>query len=299
MSTSTAQQLIADNHIAFIIPTKDRPADLRQMFDSLQKQTRKPDQIIIVDASLKSIRFVCEGFPSLSVNYLRWTEKPSAARQRNGGLALLNPEINWVCFFDDDQVLHPDALKKAEDFIQKNSDVAFGGLAFCSTDYEKENRSFALKDSWISRKLGLYAPPGQVAPSGWQSVIRNPKTNIALSWMSSAAMLLKRDVLKEIQFDHFFQGYSYLEDLDFSYSVSRKYSLYLLTDAKFDHFHSSGGRSSQYEFGIMEIRNRRYFVRKHRLSVFSYRLAAFLRWCMSLVHGEFSRALGNIRALFS
>ena len=47
----TAQQLIADNHIAFIIPTKDRPADLCRIFDSLQKQTRKPDQVIIVDAS--------------------------------------------------------------------------------------------------------------------------------------------------------------------------------------------------------------------------------------------------------
>ena len=68
--------------------------------------------------------------------------------------------------------------------------------------------------------------------------------------------------------------------------VSRKYHLFLLVDARFDHFHSPAGRGSRYEFGIMEIRNRRYFVQKHHLSLFSYRLAAFLRWCMSLLHGE-------------
>lgn len=284
--------------IAFITPTKDRPEDLRRMLNSLANQTRRPDQVIVVDASTESVESVCREFPVLAVDYLRWTAAPSAAAQRNGGLELLKPEITWVCFFDDDQVLYPDALEKAVDFIQKNSDPLFGGLAFCCTDYEKENRSFRWKDSRLVRKLGLYAPPGQVAPSGWQSVIRHPEGNIPLTWMGSGAMLIKHDILKSIKFDPFFQGYSYLEDLDFSYSISRKYHLYLLTAAKFDHFHSPHGRSSRYKFGIMEIRNRRYFVRKHHLSLFSYRLAVFLRWCISLLHGEFSRALGNIRALF-
>ncbi len=284
--------------IAFITPTRDRPEDLRRMLQSLENQTRRPDQVIVVDASTESVEAVCRKFPALGVNYLRWTAAPSAAAQRNGGLALLKPEIDWICFFDDDQVLYPDALEKAVDFILGNQDHVFGGLAFCCTDYEKENRSFRWKDSRLARKLGLYAPPGQVAPSGWQSVIRHPRKNLALAWMSSSAMMLKREILQSVQFDNFFQGYSYLEDLDFSYSVSRKYHLFLLVDARFDHFHSPAGRGSRYEFGIMEIRNRRYFVQKHHLSLFSYRLAAFLRWCMSLLHGEFSRALGNIRALF-
>lgn len=298
MSTSLTKTYFHDIRIAIITPTKDRADDLRRMLHSLETQRRKPDQIIIVDASNKSVESVCRDFSSLRIDYLHWTEKPSAASQRNGGLPLLNPEINWICFFDDDQVLHPDALAKAEEFISVNKDSELGGFAFCSTDYDKEARSFMLKESWLCQKLGLYAPPGQVAPSGWQSVIRHPEENIPLTWMSSSGMLIKRDILKSIKFDPFFQGYSYLEDLDFSYSISRKYHLFLLVDAKFDHFHSPHGRGSRYEFGIMEIRNRRYFVRKHQLSVFSYRLGAFLRWCMSLLHGEFSRALGNIRALF-
>lgn len=285
-------------HIAFITPTRDRPEDLRRMLQSLENQTRRPDQVIVVDASTESVESVCREFPALGVNYLRWTAPPSAAAQRNGGLALLKPEIDWICFFDDDQVLHPDALKLAEEFITGHEDKSFGGISFFNTDNMMDTRSFWGRDSWLCRKLGLYAPPGQVAPSGWQSVIRIPRENISLSWMGSGAAMLRRDILREFRFDSFFQGNSYLEDLDFSYSVSRKYHLFLLVDARFDHFHSPAGRGSRYEFGIMEIRNRRYFVQKHHLSLFSYRLAAFLRWCMSLLHGEFSRALGNIRALF-
>lgn len=192
--------------IAFITPTRDRPEDLRRMLQSLENQTRRPDQVIVVDASTESVGAVCREFPTLGVNYLRWTAAPSAAAQRNGGLALLKPEIDWICFFDDDQVLYPDALEKAVDFILGNQDHVFGGLAFCCTDYEKENRSFRWKDSRLARKLGLYAPPGQVAPSGWQSVIRHPRENLALAWMSSSAMMLKREILQSVQFDNFFPG---------------------------------------------------------------------------------------------
>ena len=40
------------NHkIAFIVPTMDREKDLQVLLDSLELQSHKPDQIIIVDGS--------------------------------------------------------------------------------------------------------------------------------------------------------------------------------------------------------------------------------------------------------
>ena len=35
--------------LAYVVPTKDRPDDLRKLLESLAAQTRAPDQIVIVD----------------------------------------------------------------------------------------------------------------------------------------------------------------------------------------------------------------------------------------------------------
>ena len=41
--------------IRFIIPTKDRPDDIRSMLNSLALQTRKPDPVIIIDAGTQPL----------------------------------------------------------------------------------------------------------------------------------------------------------------------------------------------------------------------------------------------------
>ena len=37
--------------LAFVVATKDRPAELQRMWDSLVAQSRVPDEVVIVDAS--------------------------------------------------------------------------------------------------------------------------------------------------------------------------------------------------------------------------------------------------------
>lgn len=286
--------------IAFITPTKDRPEELRKMLASLAEQTRCPDQVIVVDASNISNQEVVTEYPNLNISYLEWRNQPSAAAQRNGGIALLEDDINLVCFFDDDQTLNYDALKIMEQFYLDNDTERLAGTAFYCSDYDKFLGNYGLffKNSRLCKKLGLYASAGRVAKSGWQSMIKSTTENLELEWMSSSAMMLKRDILQQYSFDTFFQGYSYLEDLDFSYSISRRYQLILVAKARFDHFHSTNSRISQYKFGIMEVVNRQYFVRKHQLSIPHYRIGVFIRWCISMATGDLQRSWGNIVALF-
>jgi glycosyltransferase involved in cell wall biosynthesis len=72
------------NRIAFVVPTKDRPDDLRKMLASLAQQTRRPDQVIVVDGSDPEVRRVVDEAHSLDVEYVR-EFPPSLARQRNAG----------------------------------------------------------------------------------------------------------------------------------------------------------------------------------------------------------------------
>ena len=72
--------------IVFVTPTKDRPDDIRKMLESFSAQGRRPDQIIVVDGSGEPVEKVVHEVEGLEVDYLRWTDKPSAAAQRNGRL---------------------------------------------------------------------------------------------------------------------------------------------------------------------------------------------------------------------
>ena len=288
-------------NIAFIVPTKDRPDDIRRMLSSLDAQTRRPDQIIIVDASKNPIAKVVNEFASLNIYYNRWSKKPSAAGQRNYGVQFLQDDIALVCFFDDDQILYPDAIETMVAFWEAEINgehglSRIGATSFFDANW-KDARSVRLKNSRLSEKLGLYKrKPGCVAASGWQSLYYGAVKGKTLDveWISSQAIVLQRHLLKEFRFDEFFKGYSYLEDLDFSYSISRNYRIVVVAEAKFDHAHSLYGRQSAYEFGRAEVRNRKYIVKKHGLSMSSYRLAMMIRCVMSFLNGEYYRACGNI-----
>lgn len=292
--------------IAFIVPTKDRPDDLRRMLTSLNNQTRRPEQVIIVDASKVPLDDLAGSFSELSIDYLRWEGKPSAAAQRNGGLHLVRNEMDLVCFFDDDQVLHADALSVMLDFWV-TVDESVGGASFYDTDHLKDRRASFLKRMGISVKLGLYSnEPGRVAASGWQSMYGVLKETTFVEWMGSGASVIRKDLLELFRFDEFFDGCSYLEDVDFSYSISRKFKLAVLPAAKFDHAHAKLGRSSAFEFGKAELRNRLYLVKKHKLSLFSFALAMMSRWLITMLGGFvpgkqklWLRGIGNIAGLFS
>ena len=58
------------HRIAFVVPTKDRPDDLRKMLASLGTQTRRPDQVIVVDGSEPPVRNVVEDASGLAVEYV-------------------------------------------------------------------------------------------------------------------------------------------------------------------------------------------------------------------------------------
>jgi glycosyltransferase involved in cell wall biosynthesis len=289
--------------IAFITPTKDRAEDLKKMLKSFAAQTRRPDQVIVVDASQTPVESICNLVEGLKADYIRWTDKPSAAAQRNGGLALVRNDFDLVCFFDDDQILHPDALEKMLSFWHA-APAEVGGASFNQANYI-DNRPSFLKKSRLSEKLGLYcSEPGKVAPSGWQSLYGKVDKNTEVEWISSQAIVLRRNIMNEFKFDEFFDGYSYLEDVDFSYSVSRKYKIVIVADAYFEHYHSSSGRVNAYRFGKVETRNRKYIVKKHQLSILSFYLSASIRGCMTLKDALFGinqnalkRAIGNIAGL--
>jgi hypothetical protein len=105
---------------------------------------------------------------------------------------------------------------------------------------------------------------------------------VFVEWLPSGASVWRRGVFDSFRFDPWFDGYSYLEDLDFSYSVGKRYRLAIVAGAGFCHYPSASGRGAAYQFGKKEVQNRLYVVRKHHLSLPRCYLGLFLRMLMTL-----------------
>ena len=272
--------------MAFVVATKDRPEDLRTMLGSLAGQSRLPDQVVIVDSSAVPVQSVAEAFGELNVKYIH-VDQPSASGQRNVGIRAVAEDMDLIAFLDDDAVLEPGSLEAMLDFWAA-APPEMGGAAFNWLNFQPTGGGW-LKRSAACRWLGLYSPVnGQVMPSGWQTLSGIVSETTPVQWLPSGASVWRKEVFQRFRFDEFFDGYSYLEDLDFSYSVGRAYKLAVVAGAGFCHYPSRSGRSGMVRFGRVEVANRLYFVRKHGLSLWRCYLGLLIRMLMTLA-GAFSR----------
>jgi glycosyltransferase involved in cell wall biosynthesis len=251
------------DRIAFVVATKDRPAELARLLRSLAAQDRRPDEVIIVDGGEAGVDDVAARpeFTSLNIRYERCLP-PSAARQRNRGLALVSPGIDLIGFLDDDAVLAPGAMGKMAAFW-KSAPADVGGAQFNMANHPPVFAA-GLKRLPLVSRLGLYSGrPGDILPSGFQVMVGPVRETLFVHWLGSGASIWRRSVFAADAFDEWFEGYSYLEDLDFSYRVGRHFRLAVVGGADYEHLPAGEGRGSGFRFGRREAVNRLYFVTKN------------------------------------
>jgi glycosyltransferase involved in cell wall biosynthesis len=295
---------IHTDKIAIIVPTIGRCDDLRRMLASLARQSRPPDLVVLVDENGEGNALVSE-FPQLEI-FVTTFPRGSASAKRNRGIQCVAPEIELIGFMDDDIVLEPQALAAVRDFWV-SSPPDLGGVS-CNLVNHPPLFASRLKSLKLASRLALYdARGGVVLRSGFHTLLGYVSQTQYVEWLPSTAVVYDRQVLAQHFFDEWYQGYSYLEDLDFSYSISREYKLAVLANARFCHYPSPIGRTAPYLFGKKEVINRLYFVRKHsELSPALCCVALSIRALISTFQGLtrfegafFKRAWGNIVALLS
>lgn len=291
--------------ISLVVATKDRPDELLRLLESLRVQTTVPDEIIIVDASANascSVKSIVTEFPDLTILYLSH-RPPSASAQRNQGILACDSSATLIGFADDDSTFEPEAFTEMLAFWNSAGPDVLGS-AFNLCNYAERAKSF-FKHSRLAEWVSLYSSrPGKVSRSGWQSMIGRVTETQFVDWLPSTAVLFRKDVFERNYFDEAFDSYSYLEDLDLTYTLSRMGRLAVVADAGFSHLSSPRGRPSTRDFGRCEVRNRLYLVRKHNLSLTRCYIGLGIRLVMSigdgLAHwnsGQLNRALGNCEEL--
>ena len=289
--------------ISFVVATKDRPAELARLWRSLNEQTRPPHEVIVVDAGTEPVPGGAMDTSRVALTYVR-AARPSAARQRNEGIAACRRNAELIGFLDDDVVLEKTAVEEMGRFwIQAGHDV--GGAAFNMLNHPPLAWP-SLKLTAFVEKAGLYARRrGAVSPAGFQTMISRIEATEYTDWLPSGASVWRREILDRFRFDEWFEGYSYLEDLDFSYRVGKAFRLAVVAPAGYYHLPAGTGRGSGYRFGVREVLHRVHFVRKNpELSLVRCYAALAVRFLMNgaLSMQEASpyylgRAFGNLVGL--
>ncbi len=244
-----------NSNIAIVIPTKDRPIQIRNLLESIRNQVSQPEQIIIVDGGNNTVDTVINEFSDLNISYIR-EYPPSLSRQRNVGMAAVDKSIPLAGYLDDDLTLDANAIQAMTQFWD-NASSQVGGARFNIT-----NEPVA-SCTWLKRIFLIDTRQrGKVLISGFNSSIGVTKTDMRVKWLSGGATIWRKSVIEQFQYDEWFQGLGYLEDLDYSYRVAHEYELVVVSNAKLEHFPTPIRAEINYLYGKWQIINRLYFVNK-------------------------------------
>jgi GT2 family glycosyltransferase len=166
-----------------------------------------------------------------------------------------------VSFFDDDVVLEPNYLKN---IISVFSDERFNDVAGVTgriTNYEKPRLNI------IKRMFILdTAQKGKILSSGFN--VRNfdwCNSRIYVEWIPGGMSSFRRSIFYEFKFDeNYSQEGAGREDIDFSYRVAKKYRLLYEPSARLLHRESTISRTTEAQFGRIQILERLYFIKKNK-----------------------------------
>jgi glycosyltransferase involved in cell wall biosynthesis len=243
--------------LAIIIPTKDRPNELRRLLESISIQEVKPVQIVVVDGGDAPVENLSKKFSGLNIDYAR-VIPPSLTVQRNTGIRKVQHEATLVAFLDDDITLEAGALKNMMNFWESASEDT-AGAAFNPTAETYEKPALMEKIFFVNTEK-----PGKILPSGFQSRPYSLIKNTQVEWLLGCSMLWRKIIFDEFMFDEWFTGYARYEEVDFAYRVGRRYKMFVAREARVKHpYDRLEDTSFSFSLGRMQVANRLYLARKN------------------------------------
>tara|TARA_B110000211_G_scaffold85387_1_gene100257 strand:+ start:1676 stop:2554 length:879 start_codon:yes stop_codon:yes gene_type:complete len=281
--------------LSIIIPTKDRPYKVKRLLNQLCNNKFFFNEILVVDSSnvdnKKKLIFIIK---QANLNIKLINSRSSISLQRNKGLKNMKKNNSFFMFLDDDIIFKKSSFIEMKKFINKNEKVYIGyGFNLIS----KVNYGFLenIKKNKFIEKLGIYNTKiGKIVPSGWQTKINDVKKNQEVEWLSTQAVIYANNN-KKINFDNFFKGYSYLEDLDYSYRMSNFGKLIVIKKAIY--YHNNNIERKSFSFGQKEFINRYHFIKKNKIYTRYFFLGAVVKTILNLSKLQLLRVLGNISGL--
>jgi glucosyl-dolichyl phosphate glucuronosyltransferase len=217
--------------ISVIIPTKNRGEDLRSTINDLTAQTRRPDEIIVIDQSaVPSLNPTTVPIP---VVYVYAPGLSGAAVARNVAMERATGDI-WL-FLDDDVILEPQYVE--EILLAYSRDVA--GVSGIITNYTVPPISRRLFEKVFVR--GAFSDDRQ--PIYWHANDLRSQGPQRVRQFGCGVMSFRAELVRNLRFDPQLTGCSLAEDIDFCARLPRGSVLLIAPNARLFHKRSAVGRA--------------------------------------------------------
>jgi GT2 family glycosyltransferase len=260
-----------DMFISIIVITNDRYDDLKKLISNLSSQSLLPDELIIVDSS-DSRKNIDTIENSINNTHLIRTNLKGTSVQRNIGIKNLDKKSNIVMFLDDDMILDQEYIKVISSVFEGDTEAVIGGL-----------EGYLLQDGKLLKDK-VNGDEVSYTPS-----------------LYGCNMSFRVSAIKNIYFDEKLALYGWLEDWDFSFTVSKNYKLLKCNRAYGYHMQSPKSRVNGEKLGYVQIANRYYLNKKHGLKIDYFQFVKHLgaNLIRSYKKSYLERFYGNVRALYN
>ena len=224
-----------------VICTRNRPDDLSQAL----KHVRAIDAqipVLVADASDDRARADVAAVTDATDHCVLVACRPGLARQRNQALDSIRshrPDTTVVHFIDDDTEVLPGYFDEIDRTFTEDADLAGVGGVVLRQARPRHVRAKSL--------FFLYSrQPGVVLPSG-RSTIGHYDGDEAPDpeWLPGCAMSYRLALVGDTSFDGRLEGYSYGEDMYFSYALGERHRLAIAPKAQVFHRLSPQNRLSR------------------------------------------------------
>ena len=261
---------------SIVICTLNRPDDIQRCVTAITQQSRKPKQLIVVDAGeLGEVENrLREGCVAAGIEFIYCKDQPSTTKQRNRGAELVTSDI--VFFLDDDSELDANYVETILNIYDEDSGRTIGGATGVLSPNQRATsgiwrwytRFFLLPEVRVDTGSRLKASNFPI----YSTVLAETRdTEI----MPSTAVSFRTEVFRDFLFDVDLAGYVMAEDIDLSYRVSRNYRLLVVPDAVFRHSKSLVSRNSTREHEKRRVLFTQYFFQKNKGQVGWHHLARY------------------------
>jgi len=234
--------------VSAIIPTKNRPDDLRRTVQTLLEETVLPHEVIVVDQSLdkqscdavqEEFRRAGEHLPALPrLHYIHDTSIRGLSAARNAGMAVAEESI-WL-FLDDDVIIDPDFTKELMQAYsgRKPADGASGII----TNYASPSLAYRLWTQIFIR--GPYQDKRQ--PIYWNADdLNHSGVLLRVPMLSGGLMSFCSELIRHIPFDVRASDCQ-CEDFDYCILLGNDTRLVIVPSARLKHMASPQARQESH-----------------------------------------------------
>ena len=275
---------------SLVVATYQREKILPLCIKLAVEQTRKPAEIIVVDASNNweqtRNHVMTEIAPTCSD--IRWVyvcaEHLSLTLQRNQGLQIATADV--VFLIDDDSLMYPTCAEEIMRVYEADPDGVVKGVQAQLANTppsdqatnevkkktgwsEEKHASFNLFQQFLWKHLFLMNAELLCIPYNGdfphhQIPAAVAKLNVyPVKLFHGCRMSFRREAILQEMFEPLLRYYAILEDMDASYRVSRQGLLVEAVNAQIHHFHSGSGRISRFKVSVLSALNQALLLRKY------------------------------------